>query len=94
MSFHVISCHFMSFHVISGFMSFHVSCVIGLFRPAFDKVGRGRGKGGGQICLPKPSAIALLLGKRQKQWSGSWDNFLQWRNKLTEGGGEKVKTNI
>jgi hypothetical protein len=34
-------------------VSFHVtSCVIGLFRLAFNKDGRGHG---GQICLPKPS---------------------------------------
>jgi hypothetical protein len=68
MSFHVISCHFMSFRVIScHIMSFHViSSVIGLLRPAFDKVGRGGQGRGGQICLPKPSATALLSGRRQK----------------------------
>jgi hypothetical protein len=51
-------------------MSFHViSSVIGLFRPAFDKVGRVRVRGGkegrgGQICLPKPSPKAKITMER------------------------------
>jgi hypothetical protein len=55
MSYHVISCHIMSYHVIScHIMSYHaipchivsyqvISWVIGLFRPAFNKVGRAGG---------------------------------------------------
>jgi hypothetical protein len=34
-----------------------ISCVIGLFRPSFNKVGAGGGEGQG---LPRPSATALL----------------------------------
>jgi hypothetical protein len=69
MSFHVrtcLSCHFISFHVIScHFMLHHdISCVIGLFRPAFNKVW---GRWVGQICLPGPSATPSLSGQRQKK---------------------------
>jgi hypothetical protein len=41
-----------------------MSWVIGLFQK-FTKVGREGGRGG-QICLPRPSATALLSGRRQK----------------------------
>jgi hypothetical protein len=44
-------------------MTFHI-CVIEFFRPAFHKVGKGRA-GVGQICLPRPSARALLSCRRQ-----------------------------
>jgi hypothetical protein len=44
---HVMSCHVMSCHVMSCHtIPYHViSCVIGLFLPAFNKVGAGAGVG-------------------------------------------------
>jgi hypothetical protein len=44
---HYISCHIMPYHVIS--------CVVGLFRPAFKKSREEEG----QICLHRPSATAF-----------------------------------
>jgi hypothetical protein len=58
MALSVLKCHLMSFSVIQ---CHNISCVIGLFRPAFKKVGRG-----GQICLSRPSATASLSGQMQK----------------------------
>jgi hypothetical protein len=71
MSSHAMSCHVMSCHVMSRqimslhILSYHViSCVIGLFRPALNKVGRA-GEGQGQIRRHRP--LALLLGRRRKR---------------------------
>jgi hypothetical protein len=49
MSFHVISCHYMSLHVSLDFSPL-----------TFNKVGRGQG----QICRPRPSATATRSGRR------------------------------
>jgi hypothetical protein len=71
MSCHLMPCHVMSCHVMSRqimslhILSYHViSCVIGLFRPALNKVGRA-GEGQGQIRRHRP--LALLLGRRRKR---------------------------
>jgi hypothetical protein len=65
MLFHVISCHYMSFHVIScHFMSNHVS--LDFSDHQLINSGQGLGQGQGQICFPKPSATALLSGRKQK----------------------------
>jgi hypothetical protein len=63
---HVKSCHSCQ---IMSFMSNHVksfmSCVIRTFQV---KIHLRREEGGeGQICLPRPSATALLSCRRQKQ---------------------------
>jgi hypothetical protein len=58
--YHVITCHIKSLGVISCHIMSHdtiphhvISCVIGLYLPAFNKVGAGAGAGQGQICLPR-----------------------------------------
>jgi hypothetical protein len=40
-----------------------MSCVIGLFGPAFNKVG---GQGQDQICLPRPLATAVTRAESKK----------------------------
>jgi hypothetical protein len=47
MLFPVIGCHFISCDLMPYNVKYHI---IGLFRPAFNKVG---GERGGQICLPR-----------------------------------------
>jgi hypothetical protein len=63
MSFHVLSCHFMLYHfILCHIMSFQVSMDFSLL--PFNKVGRGEGGRGGQICLPRTSVTALLSRRR------------------------------